>query len=366
MKWNWQHKNWPAFSYDASALQKAEATFLSQSGIAIGAFRHLDPTDQDRLKVEIIGTEAYKTSEIEGEFLNRDSLQSSIQRHLGLSADNRRIPPAEEGIADLMVDLYRNFDVPLTHDTLFTWHRMLTRGRQDLQNMGSYRTHKGPMQVVSGSIYDPKVHFEAPPSGDMQVEMDAYITWFRESRTLPALTRAGIAHLYFVSIHPFEDGNGRIGRALSEKALAQSIGQPTLSALSTEIERHRKDYYDALAAANRGLEITDWLCFFADIILRAQNTTETLIDFLIQKTKLTDRLRGRLNPRQEKVLERMFREGPEGFTGGLSAKNYLSITHTSRATATRDLAELVELGALTKTGERKGTRYHLTIATGKT
>jgi len=361
MQWNWQQQDWPNFTYDASALEAAEATFLRESGVISGAYRHLRDDDKDQLKVDLISTEAFKTSEIEGELLDRESLQSSIRRQFGLQTDNRRVPPGEEGIAEMMVSLYRTFDATLTHDTLFDWHRMLTNGRRDLTDIGRYRTHEDAMQVLSGAIHQPKVHFEAPPSIQMATQMDAFLEWFNGSRQLPALARAGIAHLYFVCIHPFEDGNGRIGRAIAEKAMAQGIGQPSLIALADQIEKQRNDYYDALEAANKQNEITDWLRYFADVILQAQKSTESRIQFLIAKTKLYDRLRDKLNPRQAKTLERMFRAGPEGFTGGLSAENYIAITKTSRATATRDLSELVDRGALTKTGQLKGTRYWLQL-----
>jgi Fic family protein len=222
------------------------------------------------------------------------------------------------------------------------------------------------MQVVSGRLDKPHVHFEAPPSSDIKKEMNAFMTWWKESapggsHPLPALTRTGIVHLYFVCIHPFEDGNGRIARALAEKSLAENQGEPTLIALSQTIERNRKAYYDSLERNNKNNEITDWLVYFANTILNAQNYSLDMIDFLIEKTKLYDRVRGKLNQRQEKVLTRIFREGLEGFKGGLSAENYISITRTSRATATRDLQKLVEKGILLKTGERKSTRYHLKI-----
>jgi Fic family protein len=175
------------------------------------------------------------------------------------------------------------------------------------------------------------------------------------------LTRAGITHLYFVSIHPFEDGNGRIGRALSEKSLAQNIGQPSLIALAYTIERARKAYYGALERNNKDLEITDWLVYFAKTINEAQNNTIKRVNFYVAKTKLYEKLRGKLNERQDKVVARMFREGINGFKGGLSAENYISITQSSRATATRDLQQLVAMGAFTKTGELRYTRYHLNI-----
>lgn len=366
MKWNWQQLDWPEFTYDVGALRAREEAFLRQGGIVIGAARHLAKDEADQLTVEIMAAEALQTSAIEGEFLDRDSLQSSIRRQFGLATDARRVKPAEQGIAEMMVDLYRGFAAPLAHATLHHWHRLITSGRTDLRDIGRYRTHADPMQVVSGSVHDPKVHFEAPPSKLMAAEMKRFIAWFNrtapDGRTpLPALARAGIAHLYFVSIHPYEDGNGRIARALAEKCLAQGLGQPSLTALSVLIAQRRKGYYDGLERANKKMDATDWLSWFADAALAAQVNTRAWIEFLIAKTRLLDRLRGTLNARQEKVLLRMLREGPDGFKGGLSAGNYATITDAPPATVTRDLAELVARGVLTRTGERRGTRYWLVI-----
>ena len=224
------------------------------------------------------------------------------------------------------------------------------------------------MEVVSGPIHAPKVHFEAAPSPKVPEEMARFVDWFNRTapaggEPLPALTRAGIAHLYFESIHPFEDGNGRIGRAIAEKALAQCFGQPTLTALAATILSRRKAYYAALEAANKSNELTAWLSWFAGIAIEAQRRTTARVEFLIEKTRLLDRLRGQLNPRQEKALLRILREGPEGFKGGLSAGNYVSITGASAATATRDLADLVDKGALVRAGERRHARYHIGIPT---
>ena len=179
---------------------------------------------------------------------------------------------------------------------------------------------------------------------------------------LPPLTRAALAHLYFVSIHPFEDGNGRIGRAIAEKSLAQNLGQPSLIALAYTIERKRKDYYAALERNNEDLEVSGWMKYFSNTVLEAQNNTLKRVEFYLAKARLYDRLRGKLNERQEKALARMFLEGIDGFKGGLSAENYIAITKTSRATATRDLQALVEKGALTKTGELRHTRYSLNLS----
>lgn len=366
MHWNWQRPDWPHFTWDRSRLTKAEERFLRSSGVFLGAVEHLDTADRERISVEAMTTEAVTTSEIEGEILDRDSVQSSIRRQLGLASDNRRVKPAEQGIAAATIDLYRRFDAPLDDETLFEWHRMVVLGRSDLRDVSRYRTHSDPMQVVSGRVHEPTVHFEAPPSDAVPSEMARYIDWFNRTAPsgaapLPALTRAGVAHLYFESIHPFEDGNGRIGRLIAEKVLCQSLGRQALTALAATILLRRRAYYDALEAANKRNEITEWLAWFAAIGLEAQQRTLSQVQFLIDKTKLLDRLRGELNPRQAAMLLRMLREGPDGFTGGLSASNYVRIAKTSPATATRDLAELVQKAALTRTGERRHTRYHLSI-----
>ncbi len=366
MTWNWQIPDWPNFTWDADRLRKAEDRFLVGSGAFDGMARHLVAEDRDQLTIDAISTEAITTSEIEGEILDRVSVQSSIRRQLGFATDHRRVKPAEQGVAEMMVDLYRTFSAPLSEGTLFAWHRMLMNGRSDLRKIGSYRTDTTPIQVVSGALYSPKVHFEAPPSAKVPKEMARFVKWFQRtapdgSNPLPALTGAGIAHIYFESIHPFEDGNGRIGRAISAKALTLPSGQPALTALAATILIRRKSYYAALEAANKEIELTPWLCWFAEIALEAQQRMEAQVEFLLDKTRLLDKLRGHLNTRQEKALLRMLREGPDGFRGGLSAGNYATITGASPATATRDLADLTEKGALTRAGERRHARYLLGI-----
>src|ERR1035437_7895985 len=366
MRWNWQQLDWPNFTWNPSRLARAEERFLLGVGVLIGTAKHLGNTELEQLAVDEMSVEALTTSEIEGEILNRASVQSSIQRQLGLATDSRRVAPAEQGIAELMVGLYRGVSDPLSTAMLSGWHRKVMAGRKDLHDVGSYRSGTEPMQVVSVAMYAPKVHFEAPPSGRLPAEMDRLIAWFNRtapggSEPLPALTRAGIAHLYFESIHPFEDGNGRIGRAIAEKALVQSFGQTILIALGTAVLAHHRSYYDALEAANKRNEVTEWLAWFAGIAIEAQLRTTAQVEFLIDKTKLLDRLSGTLNARQKKVILRMLEEGLEGFKGGLSAGNYNKIAASSPATATRDLADLVEKGALTRAGERKHARYALNL-----
>jgi Fic family protein len=361
--WNWQQPDWPACTWNPARLAQAEREFVLRAGVFIGTVKHLTKENRDQLTVEAMSDEAVTTSKIEGETLDRDSVQSSIRRELGLTADPRRATPAEQGIGELMVDLFHNFAAPLDHATLFSWHRKITRGRNDLRDVGRYRTHAEPMQVVSGPIYAPRVHFEAPPSDQVRAEMDGFLGWFNSTapggaRPIPALARAGMAHLYFESIHPFEDGNGRVGRAISEKVLAQSLSQPSLTAIATTILAHRKSYYDALEAANKSNEITQWLAWFAAIALEAQHRTLNQVEFLIDKAKFLDRVGAQLNERQRTVLLRVLREGPEGFKGGLSAGKYITLAKTSAPTARRDLAELVDSGVLTRTGERRHARYH--------
>ena len=301
MKWNWQLPDWPNFTWDKARLAVAEEQFLVGGGVLIGTVKHLGEDDRNQLTVEAMSAEAVTTSEIEGEILDRASVQSSIQRQLGLAADNRRVSPSEQGTAEMMVDLYRTFSALLSEEMLFGWHRMLMSGRQDIKDVGCYRTSDEPMQVVSGVIGAPKIHFEAPPSAQVPHEMAGFIDWFKRTapggtQPLPALTRAGAAHLYFESIHPFEDGKGRIGRAIAEKSLAQNLGQPTLIVLAAAILVRRPSYYNALETANRQNEITNWLGWFGGVTIEAQ--------------------------RQQKALLRMFKEGPDGFKGGLSAGKY--------------------------------------------
>lgn len=364
MTWNWEKKEWPNFTYESSRIEPLEQEFIHKAGMLQGSLKHITIEDQEALKVDLISDEAYKTSEIEGEILNRDSLYSSIGRHFGLKTDQRRVTPSEQGISEMMVDLYRNYAASLDHQQLFAWHGMLMQGRRDLIDVASYRTHDEPMQIISNVLNKPKVFFEAPPSKEVKGEMESFIRWFNQSLEkgkMHPLTRSGVAHIYFESIHPFEDGNGRIGRAISEKALSQSLNRPTLLALSTTIEKKRKDYYDALQRNSFKLEITDWLEYFCSLVLNAQDYTQSMIDFLIEKGKFYHCFGGEFNERQSRVVERIFREGIEGFKGGLSAKNYITISGATASTATRDLQRLVELNAFRKEGELKSTRYFINI-----
>jgi Fic family protein len=364
--WNWQKKNWGNFNWDAASLKSLEEEFLYQSGLMVGVTKHFSESEKQKLVVEILSDEAVSTSQIEGEYLNRESVQSSISYNFGFSTDRSKNRPAERAIAAMMSDLYQNFNKKLDHETLYRWHQMLTENRQDLTSIGAYRTHKEPMQVVSGHIGKTKVHFQAPPSSQVLTEMNNFLAWWHnsareDSAKLTPLSRCGIAHLYFVCIHPFEDGNGRIARALAEKSLAESLGEATLIAISQTIQKNRKAYYAALEHNNKDNDITSWLYYHGQLIIAALKHTLELLEFIIEKNRFLSKYADLLNLRQEKVLKLMLAEGLSGFKGGLSAENYIKIAGTSRATATRDLNDLVNKNALTKTGELKGTRYFLGI-----
>ncbi|MBA3817215.1 MAG: Fic family protein [Parachlamydiaceae bacterium] len=364
MLWNWQLPSWPKFTYNSKNLAQKERRFLLGLGGTTAFLKNLDKSDYERFIVEILSQEGIESSKIEGEVLDRESLQSSIKRHFGLNlnVDSRREGKKESGMAELLCSVYESYQQPLTHEMLWNWHSMLFKDHSQIDEPGKYRTHIEPMQIVSRRYDQPKVFFEAPPSAQVPHEMTLFIDWFNSAEAFDSiLGRAAIAHVYFESIHPFEDGNGRVGRALVEKILSQGIGKPALIAVSKVLEQRKKEYYAALEKCNQTLEAEELVDFFSDAILQAAGESIRLLNFLIEKAKILLALSGQLNARQEKSLLRIFEAGPSGFKGGLSAENYIAITKTSRATATRDLADLVAKGALVKTGELRHTRYWLKI-----
>ncbi len=358
-KWNWQQNNWPNFEFEAADFQKYEKEFLLNAWKLSWTLVHLHRAEKDNIQVQLLSDEAMNTSEIEGEYLDRDSVQSSIQKKLWIRAEiNHKV--AENGIAELMIDCFENFSQELTHERLYKWHHMICRERKDLQDIWRYRTHSEPMQVVSGQIDTPKIHFEAPASSCIKLEMANFFTWLKNSQFSP-LMKSGVAHMYFISIHPFEDGNGRIVRAICEHILSHSLSKPSLTTLSRQIQIQRSQYYEILEKSNKNMNIHSWLEWYCITVLEAQKYALTLINFTIQKTKILDSIWGNINKRQEKVLIRMFEAWPEGFIGWLSAANYIKITKATVPTTTRDLSDLVSKWVLKKTWERKSTRYWLNI-----
>jgi Fic family protein len=364
-KWNWELPNWPNFTFDKTQIDELEKLFLTKSGEFTGVIKFLPEEQLNQLRIDVISDETVKTSAIEGEYINRSSVQSSIQRGFGIKAKTEKIPLPEKRISEMMLCLYDTFTEPLSTKYLFKWHEILMQDQVRIQNVGQYRTHVDEMEIVSGRLDKPKIHFVAPPSTNLESEMSRFINWYNISGDqnspywLPPLARSALTHLYFVSIHPFEDGNGRIARALSEKTLFEYLHTASLIPLSIIISQNKKKYYDLLEENNKTLEVTNWIKYYGEIILQAQDFTLQKIYLIIQKTKILEKHKNVLNMRQIKVLNKIFETEPDGFDGGLSNKNYISISKTSRATATRDLNELVALNLLHKVGENRYARYYL-------
>jgi len=366
--YNWQQSDWPNFEYRIQDLEDKLFGFGKKSGHMSGILKSLPNDEQINSVITMMLAEALKTSEIEGEYFSHADVLSSIRKNLGIhdpspSHTNNKAA----GIASLMTQVRNTYAEPLTKETLWEWHRLLMADDRTV-SIGQWRTHEEPMQIISGAIGKTNIHFEAPPSRQVPHEMQQFITWFNNPPAALITTkntpiRAAIAHLYFESIHPFEDGNGRIGRALAEKTLSQGIGHPILISLSEAIQSNKKRYYDQLEQAQRSNTITPWLNYFVDLVLTAQDRAEDQIVFTLKKRQFFDRHETQLNPRQKKALTRMLEEGPSGFEGGMTAKKYMGITKTSKATATRDIQQLLEMGVFRQLGDGGGrsTCYEIVL-----
>lgn len=368
MSYNWQQEGWPKFEFTPGIIEDVQLKFLLKSGKSSGRFSGITEEKKDQLLVDILLSEAIKTSEIEGEFLSRVDVMSSLKKNLGIHEEQPRLVKDHraKGIAKLMVAVRQTWKEPLSDLMLFSWHEMLMEGNHYIQT-GNWRTGTEPMQVVSGALGKEIVHFEAPPSVQIPDEMTRFIEWFNatnpegEMAIRNPILRAALVHLYFGSIHPFEDGNGRIGRALAEKALHQGLDQPILISLSQVIEAKRQLYYDQLKQAQQSLQVDSWLLYFADVVMKAQEKVEELIEFSLKKMKLFDAFSKELNERELKALNRMLDEGLDGFEGGMNAKKYISLTGTSKATTTRDLQHLRDLGILVAEGGGRSVRYQVIL-----
>jgi Fic family protein len=367
MKYIWQRDEWANFQYDLTGIQDQILRFSEKAGRVDGLLSALPESLQTESIVDIMVAEAVKSSEIEGEMLSRPDVMSSIKNNLGLNRCLKRIGDRRaEGIAELMVSVRNDYAHPLSRQMLFDWHSMLMMGTIRIK-AGAWRSHSEPMLIVSGALGNEAIHYEAPPSERVPREMKHFTEWF--NRTSPrakneilfAPVRSAVAHLYFESIHPFEDGNGRIGRALSEKALSQGLGRPVLLSLSRSIDADRAGYYAALKQAQRSCKITDWIEWFVDMLLSAQTQAESDIEFTLKKTKLFDRVGNQLNDRQLKVVRRMLKAGPAGFEGGMTARKYGAITKATKPTATRDLQNLAAREVLIPIGGGRSTHYLINI-----
>lgn len=373
MRYNWQHSQWPQFEYDLTGVQDLLYNYAIEASTLLGGLNQIPEEMQTDAVIDLMVSEALATSEIEGEKFSDDDVRSSIKKQLGISTQTAIKDPKAIGISKLMISVRNTFNENLTQKKLFEWHEMvIALSRQNPYiEIGRWRTSIEPMQIVSGAFGREKVHFEAPPSVTLDKEMARFIDWFNDTHPahtktkIPGSVRAAISHLYFESLHPFSDGNGRIGRAISEKALSEDLGRPVLLSLSTTIYKHKKEYYQALSNASRcQINITPWIDYFVKTVYQAQLDSKKQIGFVLQKAKFWHRYKGKINDRQEKVIARIFKSGITGFEGGINAQKYMKITDCSKATATRDLRELLEQGCITRLpGSGRNTRYELILPT---
>jgi len=358
--YNWQHKNWPEFKFESASIDKELLRFMLKAGELKGILSALPKDISTETIIQIMVTEAIKTSEIEGEIINRIDVMSSIRKNLGLHISQEPKDKNAIGLSLLLIDVRNTYKQPLTESKILEWHKLLM-GNNKTIHAGQWRKGNAPMQVISGSASNPKIHYEAPPSKTISKEMKRFIEWYNTNEISSPIIKAAVAHLYFESIHPFEDGNGRIGRAIAEKALSQGFDNPIMFSISKSIEENRSNYYKELQLAQQKLEITKWIEWFASIIIFAQDDAEKTIQFTIKKMKFFDKYDKILNDRQKKVINRILEEGVNGFKGGMNAKKYISITDTSKATATRDLQELAAMNVFVIKGLGRSTSYELDI-----
>ena len=371
----WQQKGWPGLDVNAAALASPISLARREQGKVLGLFRAIGlPAEADVMR-EIWTEEAVATAAIEGEKLDLGAVRSSVMRRLGLGDEpGARVSRSVDGLLDVMQDATISYREKLDDDRLCRWQAALfpsaTSGLRRIK-VGAYRDHNDPMQIVSGPIGKEKVRYEAPPSSKVPEEMRRFITWWEESRpdrhrtdVLDGITRAAIAHLWFETIHPFEDGNGRIGRALIDMALAQDADAPQrLFSMSRQLMADRNAYYDNLNAAQLGsLDVTRWVSFFIEEFRLACITSQQVVEAAIEKNRFwAAHSHHTLNDRQRKVVQRMLDAGSGGFEGGMSAEKYARLTHSSKATATRDLRELLEARVFVTSGQGRGTRYWVNL-----
>jgi Fic family protein len=356
-----QRPGWPQLVWDDAALASVLAGVRHKQGRLLGRMEAMGFDLQSEASLAVLTSDVVKSSAIEGELLNSDEVRSSIARRLGLPvAGVAKVSRDVEGVVEMMLDATQRFAVPLTKERLFAWHASLfPTARSGMQRItvGAWRT--GPMQVVSGRYGRETVHFEAPEADRLETEMSRFIEWFNQPTAVDPVLKAGIAHFWFVTIHPFEDGNGRIARAIADMALARADGtKDRFYSMSSQIEAQRKDYYLQLEAAQRGdVNITRWLSWFLDCLDRAMDGAEQTLAAVHYKARLWQRInRGPVNDRQRLVINRML----NGFKGFLSTSKYAKLAKCSTDTALRDIRELLERGILVQNpGSGRSTSYRL-------
>jgi Fic family protein len=358
--YNWQREYWSQFKFTSTNFESKLGAIMLKAGELKGKLAALPADVRIAVVVEILVLEAMKTSEIEGELFNKVEIISSIQQNLGLTVLKNPKDKNAIGLSKMLIQVRDEYAQELSELQLKQWHESLL-GNQKNIHAGKYREQKAPMQIISGSIHKPKIHYDAPPSVQVPSEMERFILWFNEptSTYLAPPIKAAVAHLYFESIYPFEDGNGRIGRAIAEKALSQGLNFPLPFSISIAIEKNRKAYFAALQKTEKSLEITEWIAWFFTMLVEAQTMADQMITWTIGKFHFYNRHDSILNERQSKVIHRMFEAGPDGFQGGMNVQKYIGITGTLKATATRDLQYLVEKNIFTSNLAGRSTHYEL-------
>ncbi len=364
--WIWQQREWPEFSWDASALAAPLANARRAQGEVAGVAQFLDRGMHQSAQLEVLTTEGHATSAIEGETFDPDALRGSLARRLGLPAVAAPTPARSvEGLAEVLLDATQRYDQALSLTQLSAWQAALfPTGRSGLREIqvGTLRGDE-PMRIVSGSIGRERLHYEAPPRERLDQEMHRYLAWFNEPPTgLDGLLRAGLAHGWFELIHPFEDGNGRVGRAILDRALAQDERRPVgLYSVSSRLMTVRDEYYGALERLSRGgLDVTSWLGWFLEQFAIAVRSSEQTIGRVMRKARFwVQHAQSGLNDRQRKALNSMLDAGVGGSVGGMTNRKYAHLTKASPATAQRDLAELVRLECLVPTGAGRSANYVL-------
>lgn len=360
----WKQPDWPNFRWDETRLAKRLAQVSREQGRLLGKMESLGFDLRSEAHLRTLTEDVIKSSEIEGEVLEREQVRSSLARRLGLELGGLVTADRHvEGVVEMMLDATGAFEQPLTEARLCAWHAALfPTGYSGMTRIrvGAWRDdHTGPMQVVSGPIGKEKIHYEAPPAARVAGEMACFLRWFETPDDTDPLLRAGLAHLWFVTVHPFDDGNGRIARAIADMALARSehTGQRFYS-LSTQIRRERDTYYRLLETTQKGeLEVTAWLEWFLDCLLRAIEGARETLAAVLDKARFWERFaKAPLNERQIKVLNRVL----DGFEGKLTSSKYAKLVKCSQDTAYRDILDLIERGALRKdAGGGRSTSYSL-------
>ena len=360
----WQQPGWPNWEYDEKRLTSLLTAVHHEQGLLLGRMRNLGLGQSEEATLVTLTSDVLKSSEIEGEILDPDTVRSSLARRLGIpSGAGHQQDSQVEGVVSMVLDATQNFNEPLSEERLFIWHSSLfpTGYSGDFRILvGTWRDDaSGPMQVVSGPLGREKVRYEAPPAGRIPKEMSSFLHWFNKTQNLDPFVKAGLAHLWFVTIHPFEDGNGRIGRAVCDMVLAQSEkSKQRFYSLSAQIRKDRTNYYNLLERTQKdSLDVTNWLEWFLNALLRALKDAEVLLNEVLLKARFWQRWTGApMNSRQVELVNRLL----DGFDGNLTNRKWAVIAKCSSDTALRDITALLEMGVLMKApAGGRSTHYQL-------